>query len=110
MFPDDTNYLALFLPLNKFGLQNLFLTYLKNKLSAVFFHGKKAEQGSKYSCYLCSTLTLSTTPTPLYIVKTCGEHWNRKLNKTHLMKRFFRNFKKDETIEFWNDRSIYRWW
>ena len=44
MFPDDTNNLPLFLPLNKFGLQNLFLTYLKYKLSAVFsFYGTKAE-------------------------------------------------------------------
>ena len=44
MLTDDTNYLPLFLPLNKFGLQNLFLTYLKNKLSAVFLHAKKANR------------------------------------------------------------------
>ena len=41
MLTDDTNYLPLFLPLNKFSLQNLFLTYLKNKLSAVFYMQKR---------------------------------------------------------------------
>ena len=78
MFPDDTNYLPLFLPLDKFTLRNMFLTYLKKlsfcnekKLNRVLntaaiysrfpagnYMFKGNNRNTRTRCEICSKLTI----------------------------------------------------